>query len=372
MKKLLFMIHGLNRAGAQKVLVDMINNLDFNHYDITIHTLYNWNEFLANIDKRVHIKSIIKAKNKLMFRIKAFLLRRCVSLKWIYNRYVKDDYDYEIAYLEGEVTRLLSYSTNEKAKKYAWVHTNFMELFSSQGLYKTLSQHREVYKKYDKVVCVSESVKKGFIERFGGVVWDNVVTLYNVIDEKAISAKAQETITDFNEVEYLRLITVSKLRPEKRHILLLNVLKRLKEEGYNFFLHIVGDGPEYISIKKHIEFQHLSDCVKMLGQKSNPYPYIQKSDLLIIASSVEGYPTVAIEAGILFVPVISTDCGGINEIDNIDCNMVVENSEEGLYKGLKRIFENVEVLQQYRKSLVENCSFFMSERMAEIEKLFQE
>lgn len=371
MKKILFMIHSLNCAGAQRVLVDMVNNLDLDEYDVTIHTIRRSDELVPEIDKRIHIKNIINTEHKIIKQFVSYLIRRVLPLKWVYNRFIKNDYDYEVAYLEGEVTRLLAYSTNSKAKKYAWVHTDMMRNFTSQGLYKTVNEHKAVYEKYDKIICVSEGVKKAFGDRFG--ITENVIVKYNISNEKTINKKAEESADDFCENRGINLITVSKLRPEKRHIMLLNVLKCLKNEGYTFFLHIVGDGSEYESVKQAIADNQLSDCVKLMGQKSNPYPYIKKSDLLVISSTAEGYPTVAVEAGVLGVPVISTECAGVNEVLNDGkFGIIVENSEEGLYSGLKEIFESPDILLKY-KEILSNGSVFSSEnRIKEINKLFED
>ena len=60
--------------------------------------------------------------------------------------------------------------------------------------------------------------------------------------------------------------------------------------------------------EKFIYNKDLEEFVKIIGFKKNPYPYISKSDCLILSSFFEGYPNVLIEAGALNKLIISSDC----------------------------------------------------------------
>lgn len=371
MKKILFLIHALNSGGAQRALVDMVNHINLEKFDITILTIYDRNGLQSQLNPKIHYKSIIKTKNKYLKTFLAYLFRRILSLKWIYVHFVKGDYDYEVAYLEGEATRLLSYSTNEKSKKYAWVHTNMMTNFSSQGLYNNLNEHIETYKKFDKIICVSQSAKDAFVERFG--FDENVIVKYNICDEEKIIKNADEQIHDFNKSDCITFITVSNLRPEKRHCLLLKILKKLKDEGYDFVLNIVGDGPEKSNIINLCEKLNLNN-VFLLGNKSNPYSYMKNSDLMIISSEMEGYSSVAVEASLLELPTLTTDCGGPREIfNNGELGIIVDNNEEGLYNGMKKVLSSPCILNKYRRLLKENKNKFSAcDKIKDIEKLFED
>ena len=372
MKKILFLIHALNFGGAQRALVDMVNHMDLDKYDITIQAISHREGLQPQLDSRVHYKTIVKTNNKFFKKTYLFFIRRILNLKWVYNRFVDDNYDYEVAYLEGETTRLLSYSTNKKAKKYAWVHTDMVSNFTSQGLYKNLDNHIEAYKKYDNIVCVSKSVKDSVAKRFG--IDKNVLVKYNICNEEVILKKSLEQVCDFENSSVMKFITVSNLRPEKRHFMLLRVLARLKEENYKFFLHIVGDGSERENIIKTIDELNLNDCVKLLGNRSNPYPYMKKSDLMIICSKMEGYSSVAVEASLVELPTLTTDCGGMREVfDDGQLGIIVENNEEALYKGIKEVLDNVSIIEKYKALLNENREKFgVINKINEIEKLFEE
>lgn len=58
----------------------------------------------------------------------------------------------------------------------------------------------------------------------------------------------------------------------------------------------------------------MEDFVELLGEKDNPYPSLSRSDLMVVVSLFEGYPTVINEAKVLGTPVISVPYSGIEEI----------------------------------------------------------
>ena len=140
-QKILFLIHTLQIGGAEKVLINLVNGMDKKRYDITVMTVINTGAFRKNLDKNIHYKTIFdikflnknkrtkkdsntsgnlfdktsKLKNIFAAMYKWFW--RNVNCKKIYNKYVKDDYDIEVAFLEGVASKIIANSTNEKAKK---------------------------------------------------------------------------------------------------------------------------------------------------------------------------------------------------------------------------------------------------------------
>ena len=58
MTKILFFIHDLMHGGAEKVLVNLVNNMDYNQFDITVMTLFNEGVHIKNLNK--NIRSCLK------------------------------------------------------------------------------------------------------------------------------------------------------------------------------------------------------------------------------------------------------------------------------------------------------------------------
>ena len=335
MKRVLFLIRSLGAGGAQRVLVDTVNALA-DHYEITVQSIYGGEGLQHELAPGVRYRAIIGTRCRLWAMLKGFLIRRVLPPRLTYRACINDGYDIEIAYLEGEATRLLSRSTNRRARRLAFVHTDMMDNFTSQGVYRSFDEHRAAYLAYDRIVCVSEHTRRRFTERFG--ISDKVCVAYNFCDGARVRRLSAAAATGFVRGSGRQLLTVSNLRPEKRHVLLLEVLSALRDEGCDFTLHIVGDGPERAAIEAAVLRLSLGERVRLLGHCDNPYPYMRESDVLIVASSAEGYGMVVQEAGLLGLPVLSTDCGGIHEAAAGGCDItVVPNSAQGLKDGLRAL-----------------------------------
>lgn len=369
-RRILFLIHALNPAGAQKVLIRMVNAMDSERYDITIKTIYNRHELKNELNKSVKLSCIIPFKNTLLIRFCGFLIRRVLPPQLIADYLLGRNYDYEVAYLEGETTKLLSGSSLPINRKIAWVHTNLMSIFTSQKLYRTLEQHKKVYEKFGSIVCVSQGVKDSVHKRFG--FEDNLKVIYNIIDHRHIELLSNSYSNFSPQENLLNIIMVGNCRKEKSYDRLLRVCFRLKKEQCRFHVTICGNGSEYDNLLQLRNELSLEDTVDFIGEVENPYPYMKNADVLVCSSIDEGFSTVIVESIIVGCPVLTTDCSGMKEIlDNGKYGIIVENSEDSLYCGIKDIIDNPQKLNYYKALIPERKAFFSAkESLYLIDELF--
>jgi len=137
MKKILFGITGLSLGGAERVLVDIANSL-CHEYDITIFTIYSGGEFEGALNPKIKRKSLynklyqdLTSFEKIYIPLKILLLQ-----SHIYNTKIKGEYDTEVSFLEGPVTRLFS-TKNKNTKKIAWIHNDISKVFGKRNKSKT-------------------------------------------------------------------------------------------------------------------------------------------------------------------------------------------------------------------------------------------
>src|SRR5690606_17975843 len=98
----------------------------------------------------------------------------------------------------------------------------------------------------------------------------------------------------------------------------------------------------------------VDETATMLGFTDNPYPYFKKADFYILSSRYEGFPTVLFEAITLGKKIISTEVSGSREMLNDgELGLIVENSEEGIYKGMKQALSHPESFAAYEERLKE-------------------
>ena len=182
--------------------------------------------------------------------------------------------------------------------------------------------------------------------------------------------KAKENVK-FDFGKYIKFICIGRLTEVKGYERLIEVMYKLKKEGFNYRLLIIGGGELKDRLKALVEKYNLEDMVLLLGVNSNPYKYLYRSDVLICSSFVEGLSTVVLEAISLNKPVITTKCNGMDEIfGGNKCGIICENSEEGLYVSIKKVLLNPDLIEQYSKNCKERAAEFEINKIClNIEKL---
>lgn len=357
MIKILFFIPGLSEGGAEKVLCNLVNNMDQSKFDITVQTIdeYNPEQYLV---KGIHYKAVNRRRAGFGKRIFSYWFRLCAELKLAYRFFVKDDYDIEVAYLETAATKIIAQSTNKKSVKLAWVHC---DLSKKEGLSRSLEKVKKQYSQYDKIICVSRDVETGFHRMFGSG-FDTTV-LPNVIDEKEIIRKAEEPIEDYKKIPgRMSLLAVGRLTKQKNFEYLIRTCSHLRDNGYLFQLNILGEGPERDKLEEQIKKLELKSYITLRGFIKNPYPWMKSADVIVCSSKYEGISTVVQEALILGKAVVTTLCTGMKELlGNSEYGMIVDDSDQGLYHGIKLFMDDSTLVKMYERAAQGRGKFFTKE-----------
>lgn len=357
MIKILFFIETLKSGGAEKVMIDLVNHMDQTKFDITVQTV--WACDASNyLVPGIHYKYMYSAESKanhLRYRAEA-------ESGLAYRLHIKDDYDIECAYIEMGPTKVLSASTNKKAKKLAWVHCDLMKKIENVEIF--VSKSGKQYQQYDEVICVSETARESFRTLFGDTPPSRV--LYNVIDDDVIRKKARESMSVPPHGARQIIAAVGRLSKEKGYDRLLRVSRLLLEDGIDHELWLVGEGPEGASLKRYVTENHMSDSVRFFGFQSNPYPYVQAADLCVCSSHFEGFSTFAAECMILGKPFVTTECSGMREIlGDSEYGLITKNQEESLYHGLKELLTNQQLRVVYAEKASKRGLDFSTERLVQ-------
>lgn len=350
MKKVLFAITNLDIGGAEKVLVNLVNNLK-NDYDITVLTLYNGGQLEETINKKVKIKSILNNRydnmsfiSKKLFALK---IRMPFFKKKIYKQINIASYDTVISFLEGPITELLKEASN---KKIAWIHTDLTEHYPKTKYNYLIN----VYKKYDELIFVSQNS----LDKFLVIDKDNECKatkkiIYNYIDEKNILKNSKESI-DIEFSKSKNFVVVARLVEAKGIDRLMMVHKRLIDNGYMHHIYVIGDGPLRIKLEELQKEYKIEDTFHLLGKKMNPYPYIIKGDYFLLPSYYEGYPVSLIEAEILNQYILITDIASKEVVKDYPNKEIFPNTEEGIYNGLKKIIEEKKIRSKEHYTVTNN------------------
>ena len=365
--KVLFLIESFAGGGAERVLTTLVQHINKEKFDVTVCTISGGGKYEGVVRENVKYYAILNEpvdKNRLSilwYKVKHHLVYQWLPLSLVYRLFVPQGNDVEVAYVEGFTTKLLSHSINKKARKYAWVHCNMQMDHWTTSVYASLDEETQTYNKYDKILSVSNTAVKGFENVLSKVNVDRSV-IYNPINSQEIKIMATEEVL----IKHKRplLVTVGRLEYQKGYDRLVQIVKRLIDEGYEFELWIIGIGSQEGQLKQYIQENHINDYVKLLGFHTNPYKYIVQGDLFVCSSRSEGYSTAVTEALILGLPVITTDCSGMAELlKDGECGIITENDEGAFYEGVKRLLKDAALLEYYREKAVERGNDFTIESL---------
>lgn len=378
MKKIMFMMNSLDGGGAEKVLQTLLQHLDSSKYDITLYSMHRENIAAMDYPSSVHYKVVFdqkNRKNRFLRRLDEFAgkikgkLFQIAPSKLFYALYFHEKFDVEIAFIEGESTKIISGSTNRKSKKYAWVHTDMQQNPWTDFLYRDAADERRHYDAFDRVLCVSQPVRAAFLCKYG-VSADKVMVQYNPVDREEIRSKAEIPVPGLRKSKF-RMVAVGRLVHQKGFDRLIEIAAKLYSDGFDFEILVLGEGEDRTLLETMIQKFNLEHTVYLMGFQSNPYAIMATADLLVCSSRAEGFSTVVTEGVILGLPVVSTDCAGMRELfGDAQCGIVTKNDTDDLYRALKHVLSHVDELDTYRSAaLARGKDFEMNQVIEKIEKL---
>lgn len=362
----------LAKNGITSSLRNLLYNIDTKekNYYITFasNRIAKNKEQILNIPEDVkYIATTGKTNMSILQKIKFVLYRRnLISLK-SFEKTIKNVYELEVERLYGktkfdtviqfcgyEYKKILLYSMF-KCNTAIYVHSDMEMEIKTRKI-----QHRRTlkyaYNNYDKVVVVNKDLIEATANISGRT--DNIYIANNLINYKDVLEKAKISDIQFDEetesnitLEELnrvldnkdvkKIITIGRFSPEKGHKRLIKAFNKLYKENKKTYLIIIGGiGKEYENTLKLIESLPIKDNVIAIKGVSNPYTILKKCDYFVLSSFYEGFGLVIAEADILNKPVISTDIVGPREFFKENKGVLVENNEEGLYTGMKKLINN--------------------------------
>ena len=389
-KKILIASYDLEIGGVERSLISMLNNFDYERYDVEL-LLYNHSgEFMPLILKdvkllpentkyksiRLGIGTLIKAGeyNLAFQRLRAkygYEYRRDKSLDdtyqmqlmWKYcNPYfpmVEEEYDIAISYLWPH--DFVAEKVKAK-KKIAWIHTD----------YSVIKPNRIIdlkdWSKFDSIVGVSEKCVETFLDLYPSLK-EKCVVVENITSPEFIRKMSEEQVGEKFEKDKFNLLTVARFSYAKGIDQGVEAIKLLRDRGIdNIKWYIVGYGGDENKIRELITRYSLENMIEILGKRDNPYPYMKMCDLYMQPSRYEGKAVTVVEAQILAKPVLITNYPTahsqvVNEVDGEICELSID----GIANGVEKFYRDRELLERYRS----NCESRNYENKEELKKLYE-
>ena len=357
-KKILIRIGSLRHGGAEKVLVTFLKNLPKDKYEIDLLLNLYSGKYLAEVPNWINVLYLNKGEMITTNRIqdipkKAYrvLYQKLLQKfpKILYSTILKNKkYDVEFAAIHGMRDDILD-SPIKSSKKIVWIHN---DLRKTEFHHYTDQEIRKFFG-FDKIMVISEHIQKDFESLAQNEVEKSkIVRIYNPLDTGEILNKSDASTPLSMTNHQPTFVSVGTVFPQKGFDRLLKVHQRLLHEGFPHLVKILGDGYDFENIKNLISELQITETVEMTGFTDNPYPAVKNADFYILSSRYEGFPTVLFEAVTLKKNIIATEVSGVREIlENGKLGLIVENSEEGIYEGMKKALTHPESFDVYGETL---------------------
>ena len=371
MKKILFVIDSLHCAGAEKSLTTLLSLLDYSKYDVDLQ-LFGYGGALEElVPKEVNIlkpmeyikfsslstkNAVIKSLKNMNFKMLSSRLKFSLAIRKnnysnaqkarVYWQKVSNviennnkEYDIAISYAQGVPTFYVAEKVCAK-KKLAWVNVSY-KLEDEDRVFQ-----EQFYDKYNKIVAVSDSAKDVFLETFNKYN-DKLEIIYDINDADFIKKMSDQGQSYNDNYTGLRILTIGRLANQKGYDIALEACKILKEKGIEFKWYSLGIGPLKEEIEKYINENNLENNFKLLGVKSNPYPFIKDCDIYVQTSRFEGFGIAIAEARMLNKPVVTTRFDAVyNQMKDRKNGLVVDMNSQGIVNGILEVINNKELTNE--------------------------
>ena len=357
-KNLLFCAYDLNVGGIEKALVNLLNNIDYDKYNVHLLLERKTGVWLSAIPKQVTVEEYtpFSEGNILIRKFKNFLK----LLKW--KKINKGKYDFSCSFATYSrvcaVTALIA-----SVNSHLWIHSDYTKIYDEKNIKKFFNGIG--FKKFKRRIFVSEESMNNIMKFYKDK--GNNYVVYNIIDYPAMLKDSREKINDI-KTKRTTFINVSRHDDEsKRLYRLFNACIKLKKDKYEFDVYLIGDGKDTSDYKKYVKKNKLDDVIHFLGRKSNPYPYYKKADASVVTSYYEGYPVVFLESLVFNVPIISTKVSDWKKLNGI-YGIFVENDDDSIYYGMKKFLENgFEITEKYdyrkhNEEILEKLDYFITKK----------
>ncbi|MCK9482162.1 MAG: glycosyltransferase [Bacteroidia bacterium] len=351
--KVLIVIPSFSNGGTITSLKNLVSQLDISKYKIDVFAITNSGPNREYIAKYTNVLGPSLNDEKIKPTIKVSLKRSIyksvksikkglekigidvspIIFKILVNKLEKFNYNLVIGFQEGQVTRFVSYF--KSIRKVAWVRCDYSNMLRISGI---KPQHI-LYSKIDKIVCVSEYTKAVFVNLLPETR-NKTIALHNLISYNSIIKKSEETkeLDPRFFFNGFKIVSLGRIDPVKRFSLIPEIVSKLKKRGLSFRWYILGGGEtiEKQLLINNIKINNVEKELILLGEKTNPYPYIRESHLLVSTSLSEACPNVINEAKILGTPIVVADFGSVYEF--------IDDNVNGIVSPIETIADKVEIM----------------------------
>lgn len=356
-----FIIPNLKRGGAEKVLIHLVNNIDYNKFQPIIFCLKAEGELLPLINKEVGIVNLESPRVYFIYKalrtpIKTY--KPHILIGWM-----------------GHINAMLAFYKPWFPKKLivccreSSIPSRFINHYKFPGLFRNLYKKM---RRLDGIICQSQAMKEDLEINFQ-IPGEQITVIPNPVAESKPTVHPL-TLSPFITDKTKVVLFVGRFSKEKRPLLAIELMSKMPE---NYKMIMVGYGPMTGQVKEYLRTTNTAKRVMLVTDCSDPSFYYQQADCLLMTSAFEGFPNVLLEANAYGCPVVVCGTkGGAREVveehngiyvdqkseDNLSlvaaaiekiCNETTAQRKERIIKANNEKYGMSVIINKYEKYLVD-------------------
>lgn len=356
-KDLLFAINDLRVGGIETAIINLLNNINYKKYNVTLVMEEKTGVLLKDVNKNVKVEELKVSNNKNVIIRKGINFIRKLNFA-ILNYH---NFDFSCCYatysLSANKVALIS-STNNSI----YVHSNYNYIYKKESEFKAFFNCRNI-SSFRKIIFVANEAEKDFVKIYPELK-NKCLVLNNFINPDKMLKLSTEKISEEHPKNKKLFVFIGRLDDSSKKVSrAINLVKNLSDVN----LLIVGDGPDKKMYEDLVKENNLSKKITFVGQKTNPYPYIKIADYIILTSDYEGFPVTYLEAITLHKKLLTTIDVSDDEINiGKDYATIISKDEDTMLKDVEKELQNPRKVKQI------DIKKIQVERMKKLEKVFNE
>ena len=325
--KVFYLIGSLDVGGAEKTLVDLVNNIDKLQYNPKIYTIKHTGAFYDEITDDVPVHSL-NATSKIDIRAPIQFSRIL--------REEKPDILQSFLFFDNSLARLTSVVSPKTS-----VITGVRSVPDRLPLLRDISD-RGLQLLSDHIVSNSKAGAEWVIDRGADSNKVSVIPNGRDINKYASATASTKLINELNLFASPIVGTVGRLLEIKGHFDMVHAWPDIIKKHPNAELLFVGEGPAREELEQLVIDLDISENVTFAGQRNDVPELLDLMDVFVFPSHYEGLPGALIEAMAAGLPIVTTPVGGIPELIENNANgiYVTPESPDSISEGIHNLLEN--------------------------------
>lgn len=387
---MLFVIPSMRSGGAEKSLLTLLTVFDYEKYDVDLLCFRHDGLFFDRLpsevnvlpdseryemfdgDARLAVKYFLK-KGMLVSAIDRWKYSRLGSmedvkkaneLRWKHLKKqlpkIKKEYDCAVGYLEGNANRFVVEGVRAK-RKICYVHSVIDKLeIDKESFGRSFAEA-------DSIVTVSEECRNNLLKNYPELE-KKFFVVENITSKKLLEKESEIEAAYPKKNGEIIINTVGRFSEPKNISLAVDACAELVRRGNKIKWYHIGEGPLRAEIEKKISENGIEKFFILLGERSNPYPYIGQCDIYVQPSLYEGKSIAIDEAKCLSRPIVVTDFTTVHDqitdgTDGIICKM----DKDDMADKIETLIKN----RDLRERLTENLRYEKTDNEEEILKFYK-